>query len=145
MSLFFTLPKIDHERVVAAIADAERKTSGEIRIVISRQNIAEPVAEAQKQFERLGMTDTVLRNGVLILLAPRSHTFAVIGDTAIHEKCGAAFWTDLAAAMTEHFRAGDFTGGLVQGIERAGGLLATHFPRAHDDKNELPNSIEETD
>jgi uncharacterized membrane protein len=91
------------------------------------------------------MTQTAARNGVLILLAPRSHTFAVIGDTAIHEKCGAAFWTALAAAMTEHFKRGDFTAGLVHGIERAGALLAEHFPHEAGDRNELPDQIEETD
>ena len=145
MSLFFSLPAIDHPRVVAAIGDAEKKTSGEIRVVVSRRRIAEPVAEAQKQFERLGMTATSHRNGVLILLAPRSRTFAVIGDTAIHEKCGDAFWTELAAAMTEHFKRGDFTAGLVHGIDRAGVLLAEHYPRTADDRNELPNDVEETD
>jgi len=145
MNLFFSLPAIDHPRVVVAIVKAEKKTSGEIRVVVSRRKIAEPVAEAQRQFERLGMTATSHRNGVLILLAPRSRTFAVIGDTGVHEKCGDAFWTELAAAMTEHFKRGDFTAGLVHGIERAGALLAEHFPREAGDRNELPNAIEETD
>ena len=145
MSLFSPLPDIDHPRIVAAIAAAEGKSSGEIRVVISRGKVADPVAEAKTQFERLGMTDTKLRNGVLILLAPRSRTFAVIGDTAIHEKCGAAFWTELADAMSGQFKRGEFTAGLVHGIEHAGALLAEHFPRAADDKNELPNDVEETD
>ena len=145
MSFFFPLPEIDHPRVVAAIGAAERKTSGEIRVVVSRRKITEPVAEAQKQFARLGMTDTQHRNGVMILLAPSSRTFAVIGDTAVHEKCGDTFWRELADAMGEHFKRGDFTAGLVHGIERAGALLAEHFPRAPDDRNELPDGIEEMD
>jgi uncharacterized membrane protein len=145
MNFFSALPKIDHPRVVAAIGAAEQKTSGEIRVVLSRRKITEPVVEAQRQFERLGMTKTAARNGVLILLAPRSRTFAVIGDQGVHEKCGAAFWTELAAAMTEHFKRGDFTAGLIHGIDRAGALLAAHFPRQADDRNELPDEIEETD
>lgn len=145
MNLFSSLPNIDHARVVGAIAEAESKTSGEIRVVVSRQNVAEPIAEAQKQFARLGMMQTAARNGVLILLAPRSRTFAVIGDQGVHEKCGAAFWTELAAAMTDYFKRGEFTAGLVHGIDRAGALLAEHFPRKSDDRNELPNTVEETD
>ena len=145
MSLFSSLPKIDHPRVVAAIGAAERTTSGEIRVVLSRRKLSDPVVEAQRQFERLGMTQTAARNGVLILLAPRSRTFAVIGDQGVHEKCGDPFWTELAAAMTEHFKRGDFTAGLVHGIERAGALLAEHFPHRSDDRNELPDDIEETD
>lgn len=145
MSFFFSAPPIDHDRVVAAIGAAEGKTSGEIRVLLARRKADDPVAAAQAHFERLGMTRTAARNGVLIFLAPRSRTFAVIGDTAIHEKCGDAFWTELATAMTEHFKRGDFTAGLVHGIDRAGALLAEHFPRSADDVNELPDTIEEAD
>jgi uncharacterized membrane protein len=145
MSLFSPLPPIDHPRVLAAIAAAEQRTSGELRVVIARHAATDPVAAAQQQFEHLGMTRTQQRNGVLIFLAPRSHTFAVIGDTAVHAKCGDAFWQELTAAMAGHFKRGDFTGGLVHGIERAGTLLATHFPRAAGDRNELPNDITEMD
>jgi uncharacterized membrane protein len=145
VSFFFKNPPIDHARVVAAIGAAEAETSGEIRILLARHKADDPVAAAQKHFERLGMTQTKERNGVLIFLAPRSRTFAVIGDTAIHEKCGDAFWTELTAAMTEHFKRADFTAGLVHGIGRAGALLAEHFPRQSDDRNELPDKIEEAD
>lgn len=133
---------VDEPRVVAAIGAAERRTSGEIRVFVSREAAEEPIAAAKKQFERLGMTQTAARNGVLIFLAPRSHTFAVLGDTAVHEKCGESFWRELADAMTPRFKAGDFTAGLVLAIERAGDLLATHFPRRPDDRNELPDRIE---
>ena len=136
-------PKIDHARVVAAIRAAEQRTSGEIRVLLARQEAPDAVAAAKGHFERLGMTQTAARNGVMIFLAPRSRTFAVIGDTGVHEKCGKTFWTELAAAMETHFRGGDFTAGLVHGIERAGELLAAHFPHQPDDKNELPDEIEE--
>lgn len=143
MSLFTLLPKVDHARVVAAIGAAESKTSGEIRVLVSRQPALDPVAIAQREFERLGMTNTAARNGVLIFLAPKSRTFAVIGDTAIHEKCGDSFWRILAGTMESHFKRGEFTDGLVHAIDRAGSLLAEHFPRSPDDKNELPDAIEE--
>ena len=145
MGLFTSNPKIDHAGVIAAITAAEQQTSGEIRVVLSRGKVGDPVVAAQAEFTRLGMITTAHRNGVLIFLAPRSRNFAVIGDTAVHEKCGDVFWTDLAAAMTAHFQQGDFTAGLVHGIEHAGKLLAEHFPRAAADRNELPNDITETD
>jgi len=47
--------------------------------------------------------------------------------------------------MTAHFKRGEFTEGLVLGIERAGTLLADHFPRSPDDRNELPDQIERTE
>lgn len=144
MNIPFKTPvlKIDHARVEAAIAAAERRTSGEIRVVVSSRAAADPVAEAARQFGRLGMARTAARNGVLIFLAPRSRTFAVIGDAAVHARCGEGFWRELATAMEKEFRAGDFTAGLVSGIARAGDLLATHFPRTGDDRNELPDKVE---
>ncbi len=145
MIFFYVPPKVDHPRVTAAITAAEQHTSGEIRVVIARHRAADPVAAAKKQFERLGMTRTAHRNGVLIFLAPRSRTFAVIGDTAVHEKCGDALWLELTAAMSGHFKRGDFTGGLVHGIERAGALLAVHFPRTAGEQDQLPNDITEVD
>ena len=145
MSFFSPNLKIDHPRVVAAIAAAEQLTSGEIRVVIARHSAADAVVAAQRHFERLGMTHTRQRNGVLIYLAPRSRTFAMIGDTAVHEKCGDAFWRLLTAAMALHFKRGEFTDGLIHGIERAGSLLAEHFPRGTNDRDELSNGIEDTD
>jgi uncharacterized membrane protein len=132
---------VDHPRVVAAITAAEQRTSGEIRVVISRARAVDAVALAREEFERLGMTKTAARNGVLILLAPATRNFAVIGDRGIHEKCGDDFWRELASRMTQHFQHGDFTAGLVHGIEHAGLLLAQHFPRSPDDRNELPDDI----
>lgn len=141
MSLLPTKLPIDHPRVVAAIQAAERRTSGEIRVVVSPRQTDDPVALAQREFERLGMTQTAARNGVLILLAPESRTFAVIGDTGVHEKCGETFWGEVATAMSAEFQRGDFTAGLVLGIERCGSLLAAHFPRTGEDRNELSDEI----
>ena len=144
MKFPFSRAKIDHLLVVATIGVAERRTSGEIRVVVARHRVADPVAAARSHFERLGMTRTRHRNGVLIFLAPQSRTFAVIGDKGIHAECGGAFWRELTAAMAGHFQRGDFTGGLVLGINRAGALLAVHFPRTPGDPNELPNKVGDT-
>ena len=143
MSLLSRIPPIEEHRVAAAIAAAELRTSGEIRVFVSSRTVESPVDAAGEQFVRLGMDRTAARNGVLIYVAPASHTFAVIGDKGVHERCGDTFWRDLADSMAMHFKAGDFTSGLVVGIERAGELLALHFPRQPDDRNELPDSIEQ--
>lgn len=143
MNLFNTLPAIDHERIVTAIQAAEKRTSGEIRVVIARHKTTDPIATAQFHFDRLGMARTAARNGVLILIAPKSRNFAVIGDQAVHEKCGDAFWREVADAMAEKFRRGEFTEGVVHGVERAGALLTEHFPVQPGDRNELPDDVEE--
>ncbi|HTJ00233.1 MAG TPA: TPM domain-containing protein [Dongiaceae bacterium] len=136
------LKQLRHEDLVAAIQAAEQKTSGEIRLFISHKDVPDAVAAAQAEFERLGMTRTRQRNGVLIFVAPRARKFAVFGDTAVHERCGDAFWQALAAEMSGHFQRGEFTAGIRHGIAKAGELLAVHFPRQSDDRNELPDQVE---
>lgn len=133
---------IDTARVQTAIGAAELATSAEIRVVVSRAAAPDPVAAAEREFERLGMAQTAARNGVLIFLAPRTRTFAIVGDTGIHAHCGETFWSDVASAMEIEFRRADFTAGLILGIGRAGKLLAAHFPRQGDDRNELSDGVE---
>jgi len=137
------IEQLNNDQIVAAIREAEKKTSGEIRVFISHKNADDPVAAAQSQFERLGMTKTHHRNGVLIFVAPRARKFAVIGDTAVHQRCGGAFWQALAAEMTGHFKQSEFTAGIVHAIRKAGELLAAHFPPQPGDTNELSDQIEQ--
>src|SRR2546423_5742737 len=97
------LNRLDDEKIVSAIAAAERKSSGEIRVFISRKipaNGAETLGVAQETFTRLGMRKTKHRNGVLLFFAPGAQQFAVIGDSAVHEKCGDSFWREVAAALS---------------------------------------------
>lgn len=136
------LGKLDNTRVVKAIASAEQQTSGEIRVFVQRGPIDDAVAAAQVQFQKLGMTATRERNGVLIFVAPRSQKFAVVGDEAIHQRCGDAFWQQLVVTMQAHFKAENFTDAVVHAIERTGELLSAQFPRQPDDRNELPNEVE---
>ena len=118
-----------HDSLVTAIREAEQKTSGEIRVLISHKAVDDPVAAAQKEFLRLGMNKSPERNGVLIFVAPRTRKFAVIGDEGVHSKCGDEFWQELANAMTGYFRKSEFNEGILHGVKRAGELLAKHFPR----------------
>lgn len=133
--------RIRSKQLVAAITEAERRTSGEIRIYVAQRACADPMGAAKEQFEKLGMTRTAERNGILFFIAPKSRNFAILGDTGIHAKCGDAFWEELAAMLREAFRAGRLTEGLVETVQRAGALLGEHFPRRDDDQNELPNDI----
>src|SRR5213078_794776 len=98
------LTKLEHDRIVQAIREAEMKTSGEIRAFIQRGKLkSDPLVAAQRKFHRLDMHKTRERNAVLIFVAPRVHKFAVIGDKAIHEKCGDQFWQRVAPQCTIAF------------------------------------------
>jgi uncharacterized membrane protein len=135
------LSKLEHDRIMEAIRDAESKTSGEIRIFIQRGKLdVDPLVAAQKKFHKLGMQKTAERNAILIFVAPRAHKFAVVGDKAIHEKCGEHLWARLVETMREHFRNERFSHALVEAIEEAGKALAEHFPR-RSTSTELPDEV----
>jgi uncharacterized membrane protein len=138
------LSRLDHDRVVAAIREAEDRSRGEIRVHVARKAVDDPQRAAATLFEKLGMAATAEMNGVLLFVAPASQRFAVVGDKGIHEKCGEGFWKDVAAAMEEDFRQGRFTDGIVKGVAKAGDALAAHFPRTgRPDVNELPDEVSE--
>lgn len=135
--------RVDADRVRDAVRRAETRTSGEIRVSLAPFFWGSVRRTAERAFERLGMTATRDRNGVLFFLVPSRRKFVVLGDRGIHEKVGQEFWDDIAAAVSDHFRKGEFTEGLEHGILEAGEVLARHFPYdAATDKNELPDEID---
>jgi uncharacterized membrane protein len=139
------LSKLDHERIIQAIHEAESKTSGEIRVLIERGKLkTDPLETAQRRFQRLRMHKTRQRNAVLIFLAPRVHKFAVVGDNAIHEKCGGEFWDHVVERMRTHFQNEKFTDALIEAIKEIGSVLARHFPKTASDTNELPDDVIES-
>jgi uncharacterized membrane protein len=138
------LSRLEHDRIVDTIREAESKTSGEIRVFIQRGKLSvDPLIVAQKKFQRLGMHKTRERNAVLIFVAPRAHKFAIVGDSAVHEKCGEEFWQRVVDGMRVHFQNEKFSRALTEAINEVGKVLAAHFPRTSANANELPDEIVE--
>lgn len=134
---------VDIDRVKAAIAAAERAACGEIRVSVARFFWGSVRGAAERAFVRLGMTRTKDRNGVLFFIVPSRKKFVVLGDEGIHAKVGQEFWECVARLMSERFREGEFTEGLVAAIEEAGRQLAAHFPYdAAVDVNELSDDVD---
>lgn len=136
------ITQLDDAKIVETIAKAELRTSGEIRVFISSDEVTNPLEEAKRQFTRMGMEKTAERNGVLIFIAPKSQKFAIIGDTAVHAKCGNDFWNSEANQMRALFKEDKFTEALLLAIRDVGSALERHFPCRKDDRNELPNELE---
>jgi uncharacterized membrane protein len=137
------LRSIDVPRIEEAIRKAERRTSGEIRVSVSRFFWGDVRQVAERAFVRLGMTATRHRNGILFFVVPARRRFVVLGDEGIHARVGQEFWERVAAAVSQHLRDGQFTLGLVHGIETVGEQLALHFPfDPATDANELTNEID---
>jgi uncharacterized membrane protein len=134
--------RLDVKRIEDALRAAEQRTSGEIRVSVSRFFWGDVRQAAERAFTRMGMTATRERNGILFFVVPARRRFVVLGDQGIHTKVGQQFWDKLAQALSAKFRTGDFTGGLVDAIALAGEELARHFPHTEADVNELPDRVD---
>ena len=135
-------PPDDQAKIIAAIKEAEKETSGEIRIHIEKScGKLNAFDRAVEVFTSLKMDQTAARNGVLIYLAVEDHQFAIIGDKGINDVVGPNFWDNTRNVMQDCFRHKHFSDGLIKGIIAAGKELQAHFPFHKDDKDELSNDI----
>lgn len=129
-------------KIVQAIRDQERRTSGEIRVFVeSRCRFVDPVDRAMEVFNGLEMERTEHRNGVIIYIATKDHQLAIFGDEGIHQKLGESFWNTEVAKMLKEFNAEHFAEGIIDIINDVGNALYIHFPYDRSDKNELPDDI----
>ncbi|MHA7130564.1 TPM domain-containing protein [Algoriphagus namhaensis] len=132
----------DRAKIIAAIQQAELKTSGEIQVHIENRCKGDLMDRAAEVFETLKMYQTAERNGVLFYLAVADHKFAILGDGGINRVVPKNFWEQIKDQMQLKFKEGKFTEGLSLGIKMAGEQLQSHFPYDSDtDINELPDEI----
>jgi uncharacterized membrane protein len=130
------ITRLQHDQIVQAIHEAEHNTTGQIRIFISHAPTPDPLAAGKKHFEKLRLHHHAHRNAILIFVAPKSQTFAILGDEQIHTRIGDPAWQSLATEMATHFKSNHPMQAIITAIQQAGKLLATHFPK--------PSSTEKT-
>ena len=121
--------QIDKPRLVAALADAQRNTHGRIYVYVSHRPITDAMASAQQRFHKLGLSRLhEHRASVLLYFAPKTHKFAILGEKAIHERCGEAYWTSLAEKLSQDLKTGDLMPALLNAIASLKETLEAHFP-----------------
>jgi len=81
------------------------------------------------------------RTGVLIYLSMREHRAEIVADQPIAEKVDPEVWGAAMADMLREIRQGRIADGLAAGVRDVGAILSEHFPRAEDDRNELPDRL----
>ena len=131
----------EEEEIVQAIREAERNTSGEIRVHIEKTTDVSHYDRALEVFQMLKMFNTQQRNGVLLYIAVDDHKFVIYGDEGINKVVPENFWETTKEAIQNQFKQGNFKQGIINGVLKAGKELETHFPWLHTDTNELSNEI----
>lgn len=135
--------KEELERIKSTVREAEKVTSGEIRVkIISNcregRNSKE---EAILQFYEEGLNNTKDQTGVLILIILENKTIELLADHGINEKVSPNSWGNIVQKMSNSFKQGDFCKGLCDAVKEVGEHLKTHFPIKPDDTDELPDDV----
>ena len=140
-------PKQALALIEQAIKAGEATHSGQVRFVVEGALDGKPLFSNQSARERaldvfshLRIWDTAHNNGVLIYLLLADRDVEIVADRGIDAKVGAAGWQKICAAMEADFRAGNFAGGVIKGIQAVSRELATYFPRRGTNPNELPDA-----
>ncbi len=136
------LTKDEEQQIVEAINEAEKQTSGEIRIHIEHNCTGEPLERAARIFHDLGMDQTQRQNGVLIYIASEDHKAAVYAGRGIHSQVEEGFWSDVLRMLIEHFKKDAYEEGIEKAVYKVGDKLAELFPyHQKGNLNELSNEI----
>jgi len=114
--------------IARALADAEEGTTGRIGVRVVPDRDVDAFDRAKREFKQAGLHRHAHENAVLILVAPKARRFAIVGDRALHQRVGDAFWRAVVADTKPFFSRGALLDGIVYAIGRAGDALRAHFP-----------------
>ena len=137
------------KRIQEHVAASERAHDGEIRVCIEAglpfsyiRRGATARQRAVAMFGKLGVWDTERNNGVLIYLLLAEHAIEIVADRGLAAKVPQTVFAEMATAMGEAFRRGDFEAGLIRAVDGVGRLLVEHFAvqAGRANPNELPDA-----
>jgi putative membrane protein len=92
-------------------------------------------------FTAHGLHHTREHTGILILVSLLEHRVEVLADRGINEKVSPGTWDEIVQIVTAGLRSGTACDSFCKAIQRCGEILAQHFPRSPNDKDELANKL----
>ena len=138
--------KDDLAKITKACTEAEKTTSGELRVSILRkrdktQKDLSVKDLAVQEFYNLKMDETRDKTGILLFLLLNERKFEILADEGINEKVTPDTWSSQAEVLAQHFKEKKYTDGVVTVVENMGKILTKHFPIKEDDTNELSDEV----
>lgn len=98
---------------------------------------------ALEQFMAQNLHTMDNHTGVLIFVSVAERYATIVADEGINAKVPQETWNAMVARLASSAAAGRYADGFAEAIDTAGALLAEHFPRRPDDRNELDDHIVE--
>jgi len=96
----------EEQEIINAIVEAEKNTSGEIRVHIEATSKIDHFSRAQQVFHFLKMDNTKDGNGVLIYVAVDDKKFVIYGGSGIDRVVPKGFWDSTKDVMAHQFKMG---------------------------------------
>ncbi len=96
---------------------------------------------AKAQFIQQGVQLTPHHSGVLFFVSLAEHYVEIVADQGIHEKIGEAHWQGIVQDFVSSVQKGKVVDGFVAAINACGTAMATHYPPAANDRNELSDGL----
>ena len=122
------MTRLAHARIERAIREAERGTTGHVVVRIVPDREVDAFKRAKDEFERAGLHGKEEHDVALILVAPNTHAYAVLGDRGLHERVGDVFWKNVVEEMRPSLARGRGADAIVLAVERIGAVLRKEFP-----------------
>jgi hypothetical protein len=85
------------------------------------------------------LTITAENSGVLLYINWADRDIEIVADRGIRARVAQHEWEAICKVIEQSFRAGQFEGGLLEGIRCITRLLAEHFPASSNNVDELGN------
>jgi putative membrane protein len=112
------------------------------RRLIPKASIADAVQmRSLAAFTAHGLHYTNARTGILILASLFERRVVVLADQGINDKVQPGTWNEIVDIITSGLKSKDGCAAFCAAIEECGKILAKHFPRSPDDRNELKDKL----
>jgi putative membrane protein len=112
------------------------------RMLVAPRRMTEAVhIRSLAAFTAHGLHHTQGHTGILILASLFEHRVVVLADRGINDKVKPGTWDQIVAMITAGLKSNNGGEVFCAAIERCGSILAEHFPRAADDRNELKDEL----
>ncbi len=146
------LSEAARNEISACIAEVEKRTSAEIKILVvaasswlprlSKKDQETAIQKrAIKEYHLLGIGNKHDDTGVLIMISLEERKVRVLAGEAINRKVPPMTWTTTARCITHSFKSDLHSKGICTAINDIGRHLTEYFPVKSDDTNEISNSV----
>lgn len=133
--------ELEEQRIVRAIANAERDNRGEVQVRVERRCPGNPLVRAKALYNLAGLAGTQDDTGVLLYIASQSRVSAVYAGAGVHARANATFWQGVSDRVAAGYRSGKPVDGICEALGHIGDLLRQLLPGEDTAGNERPDTL----